>query len=42
MGVHRENVSKDKQGFVEKGFDCFGRDLACLQLLFPSDAGKYC
>jgi len=30
MSVHREKVSKDKQGFIEKVFDCFcsfGRDL---------------
>jgi len=27
MSVHREKVGKDKQGFIEKVFDCFGRDL---------------
>jgi len=27
MSVHRENVSKDKQGFIERVFDCFGQDL---------------
>jgi len=30
--VHREKVSKDKQGFIEGVFDCFGRDLRRLQL----------
>ena len=42
MSVHRQKVSKDKQGFIESGFDCFGRDLTRLQLLFLSDAGKSC
>ena len=23
MSVHREKVSKDKQGFIERVFDCF-------------------
>jgi len=27
LSVHREKVSKDKQGFIERVFDCFGRDL---------------
>ena len=27
MSVHREQVSKDKQGFIERVFDCFGGDL---------------
>jgi len=38
--VHREKFSKDKQGFIEMVFDCFGQDLSRLQLLFPSDGGK--
>jgi len=29
-------VSKGKQGFIERVFDCFGRDLRRLQLLFLS------
>jgi len=33
-------VSKGKQGFIERVFDCFGRDFRRLQLLFLSDAGK--
>jgi len=42
-GVYnREKVSKDKQGFIERVVDCFGRDLRRLQLMFPSDAGKSC
>jgi len=27
MSVHREKVSKEKQGFIERMFDYFGRDL---------------
>jgi len=27
MSVHREKVSKDKQEFIRRLFDCFGRDL---------------
>jgi len=27
MSVHREKVSEGKQGFIERVFDCFGRDL---------------
>ena len=42
MSHHREKVSKDKQGFVERVFDCFGRDLRRLQLFFLNDAGKPC
>jgi len=42
MSVHRQKVSKDKQGFIERVFDCFGRDLRRLQLLFLNDAGKSC
>jgi len=41
MSVQRE-VSKDKQGFVERVFDCFGRELRRLQLFFLNDAGKSC
>jgi len=37
---HREKVSKDKQSFIERVFECFGRDLRRLQLLFPIDVGK--
>jgi len=42
MSVHREKVSKDRQGFIERVFDCFGWDLRRLQLFFLNDAGKYC
>jgi len=28
--LHREKVSKDKQEFMERVFDCFGRDLRRL------------
>jgi len=42
MIVHREKVSKDKQGFIERVFDSFGRDLKRLQFLFLGDAGKSC
>jgi len=43
MSVHREKVSKGKQGFIERVFACFGRDLSRrLQLLYLSDAGKSC
>ena len=24
MSVHREKVSEDKQGFIQRVFDCFG------------------
>jgi len=36
MSVHRETLSKDKQGFIETEmvFDCFGRDHRRLQLFF--------
>jgi len=27
MSVHREKASKDRHGFIERVFDCFGRDL---------------
>jgi len=37
-----EKISKDKQGFVERVFDCFGRDLRRLQLLFLGDVRKFC
>jgi len=30
MSVDREKVSKDKQGFIERVFACFGRDLRRL------------
>jgi len=33
MNVHRENISKEKQGFIESVADRFGRDLRHLQLL---------
>ena len=42
MNVHREKVSKDKQGFTERGFDCFERDSKRLKLFFLNDAGKSC
>jgi len=32
--VHREKISKDEQGFIERVLDRFGRDLRRLQLLF--------
>jgi len=40
MTVITVKVSKDKQSFIERVFECFGRDLRRLQLLFPSDTGK--
>jgi len=40
MTAHREKVSKDNQSFIERVFECFGRDLRRLQLLFPSDAAS--
>jgi len=36
MNVHREKISKDKQGFTDR----IGRDPIHLQLLFLSDADK--
>ena len=42
MSVHRENIRKDKQGFIERMLDRFVRDLRRLQLLFFSDADKSC
>jgi len=42
MSVQREKVSTDKQGFIKRVFDCFGRDLRRLQLFFLNDAGKSC
>jgi len=38
MSVHREKISKDKHGFIDR----FGRDPRRLQLLFLSDADKSC
>jgi len=38
--VHREKISKDKQGFIERMLDSFGRDLRRLQPLIQSDAHK--
>ena len=38
MSVHREKISKDKQGYIEH----FGWDSRRLQLLFLSDADKSC
>jgi len=32
--IHREKISKDKQGFIERVPDCLGRDIRRLQLLF--------
>jgi len=34
MSVHREKVSQDKQGFIERVTDRFGRDPRRLRLLF--------
>jgi len=42
MSVHRENIRKDKQGFIERMLDRFVRYLRRLQLLFISDADKSC
>jgi len=42
MSVHRDKVSKDRHGFIERMFDCFGRDLRRLQLFLLNDAGKSC
>jgi len=42
MSVHREKITKDKQGFIERMLDRFGRDLRRLQLLFLYDADKSC
>jgi len=36
MSVHREKISKDKQGFIESVLDRFGRDIRRLQILFLS------
>ena len=40
MSVHREKISKDKQGYIERELDRFGRDPRRLQLLFRSDTSK--
>jgi len=42
MSVYREQISKEKQGFLESVTDRFGRDPRRLQLLFLSDADKSC
>ena len=42
MSVHREKISKDKQGFIGSVLDRFGRDIRRFQLLFLSDADKSC
>jgi len=42
MGVPREKISKDKQGFIERVIDRFGRDLRRLQFLFLSDIDMSC
>jgi len=34
MSVHREKVSKGKQGFLERVFDCFERDLDVCSTCF--------
>jgi len=39
---HRYKNSKDKQGFIERMFNRFGRDGRRLQLLFLSDPYKFC
>jgi len=36
--VHCEKIGKDKQGFVGRAIDRFGRDTYSLQLLSLSDA----
>jgi len=40
MSVHSEKVNQDKEGFIERVLDCFGRDLRPFQLLFVSDTAK--
>jgi len=35
-------LSKDKQGFIEKVLDRFGRDIKCLDLFVSSSADKSC
>jgi len=42
MSAPCEKISKDKQGFVAKVIDRFGRVRRSLQLMFLSDADKYC
>jgi len=42
MSIHRGKFSKDKQSFIERVIDRFGRDPICLQLLFLSNADKFC
>jgi len=37
MTVHREKINKDKQGFIERVLDHFGRDPRRFQLLFVTD-----
>ena len=39
MSVHHEKVNIiDKQGFIERVFDCFGRDLrrSCFQVMLAN------
>jgi len=42
MSVHHEKISKDKQGFIVKEIDRFGRDLRHLQILFLNDVYMCC
>jgi len=42
MIVHREKISKDKQGFIERVIDRFGRVSRRLQLLLLSKTDKSC
>jgi len=42
MSVHRENIRKDKQGFIERVIGRFGQDLRRLQLLFLSEVDMCC
>jgi len=42
MSIHRGKISKDKQKFIERMSDRFGGDPRCLQLLFLSNADKFC
>jgi len=42
MGVLREKISNDKQGFIERVIDRFVLDPRCFQRLFLSDADKSC
>ena len=42
MSVPRENINKDKQGFIERVIYRFGQNPRRLQLLCLSDVDKSC